>query len=1342
MQNRRGDIGNLIERVQQLLAKHGDSMIIRGEICAPIAELFAMKLAEHQLLEPFVRTFNGIAERRLKDALAERAGESELRTIALSYPGTPAARAAWQWLADAAWDTGRLGLYLDYAQRAGESDSEKLAKRLQAAFVLLAPDKSLDLPSTLDGLEEMWRIDLTEAMTGSRPAPLMGDRALRRVRRNQLPVQQRYSITTSAGELSAASDGQSFFLFDHLIGRLIGDIRPLGSMPMGSLPSRPAVMRDGFVGLGWVEDHAVLVALDRLGEEKWRANSPSFGNLPALSAPIVMDNLVVFSALVIGNNEGAELRALAFRADNGRPVWNTLVTRISIPRQMLFTGSEFGLTAPAITSHGGSIMILSNNGMIARIGIDGNVTRLWTYPSVSDEFVDGFGNRPISTRQGAIISDGTWLAASPVDSPGVVLMMGPDDIAPRRYQGDGANGEVLDVAHGVALLAGTRNLALLNLKTAISPWAISFSGGRDGVHGRIGTDQVLVGTNEQLALIDFKTGRMISSRGLGQGMSLALTADLVMAATSDRVIGWGRGASFLERLSKAAAAKPNDYRPWGTLASFYDSRGEKERSFSCLIEALQRGATADYAERAARLVRAQLELNAGDKTTFAVPLAKLQSLTTYHDRLIGEVALWEGRHAELQGDTATATTLYRKASLGSDYRMLLKDRLEVSVHALAQSGLARLAGQATRPVKLVHQRPLPKANSLWKSPGKRGITTLLAGDLAVGFSDGFLNAVRVADGVESWRRKPVRQLLGVISSPNPTVDTEEGIPIAEVVLGSSAAGAGMRNGDILLTFQGRKTTNFERDLRAVVTAMAPATPFTMTVRRAGEVIELRGILGGEPVEPLAANSKTLLLWKTLPITNPQARQQAAPEGMWFSAVDIASGNELFRYALRPTDDQGVAPPQPLLTDDDYILTQEANDLICLSAHGNKPGEEPVPLWRLPLGENGMSQMRLLSDGLLWLPEDGRNRIHIVDLTTGRTLYVLPEDEAADPILVGDLCYCLGQAGRITCWDLGVGRQRWRTEKVYGRLHAVSGDGIYASDDQNQLVVLDAFSGDVRRRFGDWSTIESVMSDANYLSVFVRRTDRSQALARISLVGGHVVWEQRLPPGVEVQKLISATDAFGAILSDGPSKRTLFIVGLDGTIRTACPIGLEDKILPIAGSVLSYGVDGLQVLPNFTPQAAQPIPCLLIDDLDKKEKDLVKIYKHVRASLQWQTVGTAAYALTRLRGSLIVFTRLGPDGASVTLRLADGDSTIDAIGQMASFTPTHPQFTGGGAWVVDAAQRISSDGEPIVLGLRLQASPERLPASQLSVRAACGNDSDAPNAPWWLQRVWRPVTGGP
>ena len=1354
LQKRRGESGALLERVQSLLTAHGDSMITSGDLCAPLAELFALKLTEFGLADSFVQTYSGVAERRLREASATFANEAALRTLALSYPGTKAATQAWQRLADKAWDSGRLGLFLDYSNRinllssalSSAQTSAQTSARIAAAQTLLAPEPFLDLPNSLDGLEEMWRIDLTESIAAAvNPDKNTIQRRLQKVRRVVTQGQPRYVLSTAPGELTVASDGQKMFLFDHLIGRLVGEIRILGNEPLGPIASRPVVTRHGFVGLGWVDNKAVLMCLDRLGEIKWRWNSPSLGAFQALSAPVVIDQLVVFAAMVVANQDGAELRALAFRTDTGRPVWNSLITRLPLSRQMMFSGDENRLAAPALAVQNGSLIVLSNGGIIARMGVDGNVNRLWTYPTISNELDNGFSSNQTPTRRGMLMSDGTSVVASPSDSPGVILYFGPNDGAPKRFQGDGANGDVLDVIGGVALLAGTRNLALFDIASGKTRWAIPFTSGHQGVQGRLSADRVLVSTNEQLALIDSANGRMVSSRGLDSGRSLAVTVDQVLQANNQQITSWGRGASFLERLTTAAATNPKDFRPWGTLASYHESRDDRQQAFACLIEALSRGAPVEYAERAARLVRNQLELGTGDDQAFLGPLAKLQSLTKYDDRLKGEIALWRGRHAELKNDKANAIAFFKTVLTFPDHRMLLKDRLEARVHILAANGLTRLNGSLAPTTVSVIKKSQPTIIAPWNKPGQRGDVTLIAGGLAMGFSEGFLTAIKVTDGSMAWRRQPIRQLLGVIGPIFLNNENPDGIPIQQVIPGSSADAAQMKSGDVLVRFQGKKTTNFQRDLRDVVATMAPGMPYTMAVLRAGAEIELKGHLGGELVEPIAANDRTLLLWPNSPLGSmPAAPQLVSPEGMWFAVLDLATGAERFRYALRPANGLGD-PPRPILTENDFILTYEGNELVCLKAQGYKPGEEPVPLWRVPMSEEGMAQVRVLSADTVWLPDEGRNRVSLLDLTTGLPKFILPEDQSSEVILAGNTCYCLGHQGRITCWDLGIGRQRWRTAKVYGRLHGVSGDGLYATDENNQLVILDAFSGDVRRRFGDWSTIESLIRGVDTLSLFVRRADRSQALVRIGLTGGNVQWEQPLPQGAEVHQLIESPDAFGAILFEEVDQHSLLMINNIGAVSCAQTLAMNEKIMSVNGGILAYGTDGLRTLPHQLPDllasAPKAIPCQALNG----ERDLLGLANQALPQVQWQTVGNAAYALARHQGSLLILAKLGADNKSLSIRLGDGDVPVDAVGQVATFIDTQPQFTAGignNGWVVDGAKRVSADGQPKVFVLRLQPPPNRVPGAVLAVRAECDGVTDAAPAPWWLRRAWRTVTGGP
>ena len=1331
LSNHRGENEVLLERVQALLAAHGDSMIAKGDLCAPLAEFFSATLTRLGLSEEFAKAFEAAAGRKLHELESSNASEADLRRFAQSYPGTTAAKQAWSRLANRAWDTGRLGLYLECAARAGEGAVKQLQDRQQAASRLLAPERSPELPLSLDGLEEMWHIEVSEQSTKSNGE----GHAIRRARR-PAGAADRFVLTTGTGDLTAASDGMKFFVFDHLVGRIQGEVRALGNSHIGIAQCRPVASRDGFIALGWLQDHATLLCLDHLGEVRWHLNTNIIGNVPSLSAPIVLDDVVVVAAMASNNQDGAELRLMGFRTDNGKPVFSTIVARIPTPRQFGLAGYEAVSIAPSVAVQGGYLLVLSNNGVLARVGIDGNVQRIWSYPTSNEEVDDGLSNSRASARLGALISDGTYAVASPADSPGLMLVLGPMDQEPHRFVGDGANGEVLDVADGAALLGSSSTVALLDLATRTTRWAQPFNG-KGGVHGSIGQGRTLALSREQMGLFDSAKGEPLSSRGLAESMSLSVTSDLLMLATADRISGRGKSAAFLERLTANAAAHPDDYRPWATLASLEESRGDRDGAFASLGKALARGAPPDCAERAARLVRSQLELSVGDAKSFPAQLARLETLVAFADHIKGEIAFWRGRHSELTGDLAHAGQQYQLALDSPSHLIHLKDNIDADVHALALAGLSRLS---TPPEKAVTpMAALAKPLAGWSLANHRCDPTVVAGDLVLGYGDGFLLANRIADGKEVWRRTPERPLLGVIAQQaqvNNGADMPEGIPL-QVVPGSCAAGAGMMDGDLLTSFLGHKTVNFQRDLRTSVLAMQPSTPFTATVMRNGRTVELHGMLGGEPVEPIGANLTSVLVWpmKDVRLHNGNFSR---PEGVWFAVHDLATGARLLRYSLPPSNDNG-APPRPLLTDNDLVLTIEANDLICLPVRGITDQENIQPLWRLPMGENTMDQVHLLGNGLLWLPEDGCNRITLVDVSTGKTHFVLPEDVGATPLVDGIDCLSLGDDNRLTCWDIGLARLRWRTEQAYGRLLAVRGDSVFVFNENNQLVMLDRTNGRLRRLFGDWVTVEGTMVDPDRLCLHVRLEDRSQSLVWISLPSGTVQWQRRLPHGLEVHQLVLSADSFGCILGDGQADDALMF-GSTGEIRQACSLKPRESVVATAGNVLASGPDGLRVLPTLQPAPGAPLPCVEAVD----GASLADIAAATLPKLRWQGIGKGAYALARLHGAILVFARVEMQSDPVEVRIGDDEPTMELLGQSILFQMRGTQLPAPNGWqAVGSPLRLNHLEETSWLGVvRLEAPPTRVPTAGLLIRASSGPESDGGKGPWWLHQGWRPVIFGP
>jgi outer membrane protein assembly factor BamB len=1315
---KRGEPATLLERTQTMLAAHGDSLISTRGTCLPLAEALARALEAAGFARAFTDTFSSAAERRLHEVEAGTT-EAELRRLALSYPGTAAAARVWRRLADHAWDSGRLGFYLECAARAGDATTPHLSDRVAAAYRLLAPPTGPALPASLDGLDELWRLEVPEAV---RPTETSRARSYRRPAMPPPSLGRLVLTTTAGGESTAASDGRHCFIFDHLVGRLQGEIHALGDYGLAPQQCRPVALPDGFAVLGLTGNGLLLMALDRLGGVRWRVQTPALNAPVNSSGPVALDGLVLI-AVMTASQEGAELRVLAFAADTGKLAWNTLVARVPVPRQMRMAYGDVGWMCPALCAHAGYLLVLSNNGFLARVDSDGGVRRLWTYPSSVDELDDELAYEERAPgRAGSVISDGRFAVVTPADNPALALVLGTEEQEPRTYLGDGANGEVLDVAEGQALMGGNRAIVLLDLGESRPRWSVPFAA-RGFPQGRLGGGRALVTSREQLMLVDCATGKPISVRGaLDQPIAIATAPDLLMAATTARVIGYGKGTSFLERLNAAVAAAPADYRPLVALASLHESRNQPDLAFGCLTQALERGAPADYAERAARLVRRRLELAAGDTKVFPDLVAQLDALIAFDPRLMGESAFWHALHAERTGDAARAAAAYREALQALSHQLRFTDGVEAEVQALAATGLTRTGGQPLPGwLAPVPAPPVPgAATAPWTRPGHRRDAVLVAGGCAIGYSDGVLSALRLSDGTEVWWRRPARPLLGVRAQMAEPTKGQDGIPLT-VVDGSSAAAAGLKSGDVLVAFNGNPTTDFERDLRAVVANAASRSPFTAKVRRGAQTLDFQGLLGGEMVEPIAVNRATVLVWPTL---------EGQPEGMWFAAHDLVTGEQLWRYSLPPAT-TAQPPFRPLLTDGDQVITQEGADLVCLQAHS----PEPQVLWRLT-GRTGLGQARLLGAGLLWLPDGDRDRAGLVDARTGRTLFILPEDPEADGILGDGRLVTLGTEGRINCWDLGLGRRCWTTRLAYAAVITVSGDGVYALNEGHQLVLLDGVSGTERRRFGEWSTVEGWRCDQRRLYLHARRSDRTQALVAIGLPGGALLWERRLPTGQEVRQLLLTSSGFGCVLGVS-TEAALLLLGADGNPTQVHLLAAQEGVIPLARGVLATSPEGLRVLDAPLPPPPAALPCATAG-----AGELPAVAAALLPKLAWQSTGRGAYAVAKGGNEILLFARRPPGCAPLILMVNDPEPLLEVTGQTVIVTDDGARLNTDGGWrSAGAASLPTKDGVRCEV-IRIAPPVDRPPGTPLLLRATCGEATDAAPAPWWLHQAWRPVKGLP
>lgn len=1318
---KRIDTGSLLERAQALLGRHGDSLIAREASFAPLSEVLAAELSAAGLADAFVDSYGGLADRRLAELRATGGDAAAWRALATAFPGTAAARAAWIHLADQAWDHGRLGAYVAAARKADESADEGRKPRLAAGLALLAEPPPARLPQSLD-LAEMWRLDIEP--TEVKPAPA------RRGPARPQPIRT-FALSSPTGDLTAASDGLTMFVVDHLVGRRLGGLHPVGNTPLSARVCAPASGRDAFVALGVTQGlGTVLVAVGHDGEQRWRVESAGRDPFAAVSAPLVLDDVVVFAALRM-QEEGPELRVVAHRLADGVPAWDVFVAKLPmlLNRMFMFDESASALAPPALCVHQGGLLVLSNTGLLARIGGDGAVERIWTYPSGLATPEERFERRREGGRAGSIRSDGEWAVATPADAESFALVLGPGDAQPRRYLGDGCRGDCIDLAAGAALFAG-RQVTLVDLATQTPRWHRT-----EAVvdpSGVIGQGQALVAGRERLTLLDLATGEVVSDRGAEPPVTIAVGDGMMVVGGREALVAFGNAQAFLDEQLARAKRDPTDYRPLVALGKLATAQGDAAKAYDYLVQALERGAPAEFAASAARLLRARLELDLDDRTAFAATLARFDRLAAFAPDLAIEATLWRGRRAEADGDRQAAAAAYRQVAARSGLRIATgirrEDQLEIALSALARAGLSRVgAGPAPGWLQPASTAPAPTAtvSTPWEHRQSRQ-GAVLAGGLLLGYEGGVLTALRLADGGEAWRRKPDQRLLGVKQDIEPAVEAQ-GVKVV-VLDGTAASAAGLRTGDVITAFNDRQIRDFHRDLIPAVSQSAEGAPFVITVLRDRQPLRIEGRLGGEPVETVASNRQTALVWPVRQMRN--ARGQG--EGMWVAAHDLASGAELWRGALPPANtEQETAAP--LLTPDDLVVAVDGPDLVALALR--EPGERRER-WRLTGLAPWLERARLLAPGVALLADAAHGQARLIDLATGETLFALSCDLDAGAVLDGGDLLVRSPDGRLACWDLGHGRLRWRSEKPMYAPITLSGDGAYALTERKQLAVLDRASGAQRRLYGDWSAVEETALAPGRLFAEVKRADTGRALVALAMPGGAVLWERALPRGSDLRTLQADGSGVACLLAEPSQRPSLLALDADGAIAAALTLADDQSARVLDGGILVTGPKGAEVRLPARVALPPPVPAAAA----APQPTLVAAATEVLPRLEWQPVGKASYAVARVDGSLLVFSRLPPEVEAMEIRVGDGGPQIDPANQALIFQRHRVVRFNNTAegWRMGGNEKLPAEGNVWLTVARLDPPVGRQPGLALLLRASAGGEIDGPEAPWWLRQGWRPV----
>ena len=1343
----------LLERVQQLMARHGDRLVEApgaAGTALPLTEVLLGRLRDLGLSERFNSIYAPLAERRRAEV---RANETELLTLTRSYPGTPTATATWRTLADRAWDSGRLGAYLQRAAMAGEAaagqkpaDSPRSQRSTQARNLLAVPSSTP--PQTLIGAEEMWRQPLDLRATPAKAST-------RQPRNDTRGPVARIGLSKPLGDTICGSDGQRAFVIDYLVGRQQGALVAVGNSSLLRRQCIPAVLRDGFATVG-VQDvqRVVLVALNLDGSVRWRAASPGMGFNPLVSAPVAVDQVVAV-ALVVADDDAADLRVQAYRQDNGHLAWDVLVARLAGHRPWMFNGDQAIALIPGLAVVDGRLLVLSNSGILARIGADGDLQRVWTYRAPGDNTADGIGNQQGAGRMGAIASDGITAVATPADLPGKALIISADQ-NPIIYRGDGANGEILALGGGRAYIAGSR-LVAVDLAKQLAIWDSPVPGTgtvnalNADLQGVLGDKSLVIAGREAVAIYDPATGTQISRRGLERPIGISAGDQTLIAAAdsgesgSSYVAAYGGAVSVVERLTTAAKADPKDVRSVVALAAIAAAREQVDEALGWYDEAFKRGAGNEYAQKAAKLLRRRLDLAIGEQ--WGPLLARFETIAKRDPTLSIEVTYWQARHAEAAGNRVQAATLYAQVASApsSAALVVLRDGLALHLRTLAACGRARLDASIPLPWSTAASVTLPALTTSWQVAAKRGRGTVVGGGLVVGYADGVLTANRIGTGAEAWWRTPQRPLLGVRSRAEQA--PADGIPV-EIMPGTSAAAAGLLSDDVLLRFNGAEVHSFSTDLVPAVLALTVRSPFTAEVRRGERILTLHGTLGGEMVEPVAINERSVIVWPTTIGPGQQAIAAALPgtrpEGLWAAVHDLATGAELWRHAIPPATAED-SPARPLLTADDLVLLTDGGDLVALPAHPAKPhtaGAELEPIWRLAGQAPALRDARLIGGRLLWLPDLGHDQSQLVDGLTGVVLAYLPIDSAQAPLLLGSDLFARQDDGTLSCWDVGLGRLRWKVPGI-ARLAAAQGDTIWAVNTTGQLVSLDRFAGTTRRLYGDWVGVVDgrvaldVTSPASptaaahggdRLYLHVTPTATTHALVCMSLAGGAVLWQQALP--ADIAGIEPTTEGVGCLLAgtriEGvpPEPAVALAFDLQGNIVRVAELAGDPGLAQVrflVGGLLLSEASGLRATPAEVPASPKPIASTTADD---------------PALLNWQTAGSARYALEPKAPGKSYDLWVDTTTEDLRIRIGQLGPVVDQNGFLLTF-PGNPDAVPVLPDILNAEAQAAVDGHRR-WRVRIPATIFARSGLPWQIRAATASGSDCPPAPWWLRNAWRTV----
>ncbi|MFW5845417.1 MAG: PQQ-binding-like beta-propeller repeat protein, partial [Planctomycetota bacterium] len=916
-----------------------------------------------------------------------------------------------------------------------------------------------------------------------------------------------------------------------------------------------------------------------------------------------------------------------------------------------------------------------------------------------------------------------------LDDADHLLLYDHADAALAVYRGDGSDDPPLAARDGLALLGGPL-LRCLDLQTGKLRWEATAPDGRSVDWAAFLGDGVIAATEHSLFLVDAISGRLQAQVEHWPGGSVVgVQSGIVVGYQQNLLRGFGATERLMQDLQERIATAPEDHRPLLAMAALLEAQRRPLQAYAHLAEALQRGAPLQTVDRALAMLRPELRLRIG--TDQAAPvLQALTDLAAVVPAVRYEQTWWQAQHAALLDQTGLAERLWRSIPPQLDYSIdgALGSLVQIGFSAAIQQ--ARTAGEAG-PLRDAIQMPAPVRISQagWRRDYRGHGNLLRQGQRWYWYCEGLLQGIALGDGSSVWRQRTHdddRPMLGLyLNNPRPG---QTGVPV-DVIPGSSAYRAGIRDADLLLRI-GKRNVVTGRDVQARVAEMDIGGDFQATVLREGTELELDGRLGSWPEEPVAANERFLVTRSMLISRNRDGDFEATPDtdrNPVLRVYRIADG-QLHWSRTISVRQKAYAP---LLTDADLLLLADNNGLQAWDL-----GQAAARLrWEEPGQGYELERIRQIGPDHVLVSDTEHERLLIRSLRDGCIAFSCSWHPSFPAVLDDHQLLVTDPDRQLHLLDLATGRSLWQGAEAGLDPVAVTQQYVYTIDREQRLASWHRRNGLPHRRYNQWQRVLDLQVRAERAYYYVVSAEGDKVIGALDLGAGITRWEHVLPEPLELLgELVLGTTGVTAHCADGHQGRVVLRFAADGAIASVQTLEQGEHALHAGDEDFAVSPDHLRHLPTAAPGSPGSLPGQVVGsiDLDGWRSALLS------AVDGRPTHPTPGGRVNGIVADTVLALAIAPvaEQRGVTLRVDRGSGALVTGAGLVLWRPGQEpaQVEGDGSWSL-LDHHMHEDGRLLVL-LAAHATAEQLPwYIHLAPVTAEGT-------PWWLRSNWWRLRAAP